>query len=345
MSKQSRTPPARGPAATVTIYHIAERAGVSITTVSNALNRPDRVGAETLARVMAVIDELGFTPKAAAVSRARKGVGRIGVLAPFTSYASYRSRLVGVLEACAGQAIEVVLFDQQSVTEAASPLLGSLPVTGRLDGVLIMGLPLKDAMARRLAQRQLATVLIDSFHPDLSSVNVDDEAGGYLVGKYLAGQGHRTFAYVSEAQKSETFLSAGILRMRGLQRALADAGLPPGAMKRQITSHDVEGGRRAAAEMIAAGTLPDALLAHSDDIAAGLVSGLRAKGVRVPEDVAVTGYDGTDFADALDLTTVHQPFVESGRIAGGLLLDQLNGRSPGVQHVMLPAQLIIRSTA
>ncbi|MGW6282059.1 LacI family DNA-binding transcriptional regulator [Kribbella sp. NPDC055071] len=329
----------------VTIYHVAERAGVSITTVSNALNRPDRVGAATLARVMAVIDELGFTPKEAAVSRARKGVGRIGVLAPFTSYASYRSRLVGVLEACDGQAIEVVLFDQQSVAEASSPLLGSLPVTGRLDGVLIMGLPLKDAMARRLAQRQLATVLVDSAHPDLSSVNVDDEAGGYLVGKYLVDQGHRTFAYVSERQKSATFESPGILRMRGLQRALADAGLAPGAMKHVITSHDVDGGRRAAAEMIASDTLPDAVLAHFDDIAAGLVSGLRAKGVEVPGDVAVIGYDGTELADAMDLTTVHQPFVESGRIGCGLLLDQLNGKSRGVQHVMLPAQLIVRSTA
>jgi DNA-binding LacI/PurR family transcriptional regulator len=343
MSKQPKSP--HGPAEPVTIYHVAEQAGVSITTVSNALNRPDRVGAATLARVMAVIDELGFTPKEAAVSRARKGVGRIGVLAPFTSYASYRSRLAGVLEACDGQAIEVVLFDQQSVAEASSPLLGSLPVTGRLDGVLIMGLPLKDAMARRLAQRQLAAVLVDSAHPDLSSVNVDDEAGGYLVGKYLVDQGHQTFAYVSERQRSTTFLSPGILRMRGFERALADAGLAPGAMRHVITSHDVDGGRRAAAEMIAAGNLPDALFAHFDDIAAGLLSGLRAKGVRVPEDVAVVGYDGTELADALDLTTVHQPFVESGRIATGLLLDQLNRKSPGVQHIKLPAQLIVRSTA
>ena len=337
MTKQTAEP--------VTIYHVAEQAGVSITTVSNALNRPDRVGADTLAHVLEVIDDLGFTPKAAAVSQARKGVGRIGVLSPFTSYASYRSRLVGVLEACEGQAVEVVLFDQQSVAEASSPLLSSLPVTGRLDGVLIMGLPLKDAMARRLAQRNVHAVLLDSFHRDLPSVNVDDEAGGHLVGKYLAGKGRRSFAYVSERQRSTKFLSQGQLRMRGFEKALTDAGLGHGAMRHVITSHDVAGGRRAAAAMIAADTLPDALLAHFDDIAAGLVSGLRAGGVRVPEDVAVVGYDGTEIADAMDITTVRQPFIESGRIACGLLLDQLTGKSRAVQHVTLPAELIIRSTA
>jgi LacI family transcriptional regulator len=133
--------------------------------------------------------------------------------------------------------------------------------------------------------------------------------------------------------------------MRGVERALADAGAATGALRRVITSHDVEGGRRAAAELVAAGSLPDALVAHFDDIAAGLVSGLRAKGVRVPEDVAVVGYDGTEIADAMEITTVRQPFAESGRIACGLLLDQLNGRSAGVQHVTLPAQLIVRSTA
>ena len=82
----------------ITIYEVAERAGVSISTVSNAVNKPDRVSAETRRRVLAAADELGFVPKVAAADLARKGTGRIGVMAPFTSYASYLRRLSGVLE-------------------------------------------------------------------------------------------------------------------------------------------------------------------------------------------------------------------------------------------------------
>ena len=328
----------------ITIYDVAERAGVSITTVSNALNRPERVGAATLQRVLDVMDQLGFTPKETAVSRARKGVGRIGALAPFSSYASYRTRLVGVLRACEGRAIEVVVFDQESAAAAVSPLLGSLPTTGRLDGLLLMGVPLQDAMARRIVQRKLATVLLDSFHRDFASVNVGDEGGGRLVGEYLASKGHRHIAYVSEEQRSMDYLSQGQLRIQGLEKALGEAGVTD-AVRHVITSNDLAGGRRAAADMVAAKALPDAILAHHDDLAAGLVSGLRAAGVRVPEDVAVVGYDDGDLADALGLTTVRQPFVESGELACTLLLDRLSGPSRAVQHVNLPAELIVRSTA
>jgi DNA-binding LacI/PurR family transcriptional regulator len=329
----------------VTIYDVAERAGVSISTVSNALNKPDRVGAASLQRVLAAIDELGFTPKAAAVSRARKGVGRIGTLAPFTSYSSYRTRLAGVLTACQGRAIEVVVFDQESAAEATSPLLSSLPVTGRLDGLLLMGVPLQDEMAERLARRKLPTVLVDSFHRHLSSVNVDDELGGYLLGEYLVSRGHRRFAYVSERQISATFLSQGQKRKAGLIKALADAGLGEQALQRVITTRDVDGGRRAAAEILASAERPDAVLGHFDDIAAGLVIGFQAGGVCVPQDIAVAGYDDGELAAALGITTVRQPLAESGEIGASLLLDRLGGQARGVQHVTLPAELIVRTTA
>jgi DNA-binding LacI/PurR family transcriptional regulator len=131
------------------------------------------------------MDQLGFTPKATAVTLARKGIGRIGVLALFTSYGSYMVRLTGVLRACADRNVDVVIFDAPSVASATSPLLRTLPVTGRLDGLLIMGVPLEDAMAHRLANRKLAIVLVDSHHKDLNWVNVDDEAGGYQIGAHL----------------------------------------------------------------------------------------------------------------------------------------------------------------
>jgi LacI family transcriptional regulator len=329
----------------LTIYEVARQAGVSITTVSHVLNRPDRVGAATRQRVLDIVDELGFTPKPTAVTLARKGVGRIGVLAPFTSYASYAARLMGVLGACADRNIDVVIFDVPSVAAATSPLLRTLPVTGRLDGLVIMGVPLENAMARRLAKRKLATVLVDSFHHDLNWVNIDDEAGGYQIGTHLLGRGHRGFTYVSEGQRSTEWTSPAQLRLRGLVRALREAGLADDALRREIAPvSNMAGGREAAQAILRRDPVPTAVIAHHDELAAGLLAGFRA-GRRVPEDIAVVGYDGTDLAEALELTTVGQPFAETGRIATRLLLGLLDGTGGSSQHVNLTPTLIVRSTS
>jgi LacI family transcriptional regulator len=335
----------RADSAPVTIYEVAERAGVSIATVSHALNRPDRVGASTRQRVLDVVDEMGFTPKAAAVSLARRGVGRIGVVAPFTSYPTYATRLSGVLEACSARNVDVVVFDVPSVAAAMSPLLRTLPVTGRLDGLLIMGVPLEDAMARRLARRKLATVLVDSLHKDLNWVNVDDEAGGYQIGRHLAERGHSRLVYVSEGQRSTEYTSPAQLRMHGIVRALREAGLTEDALRHWIVpSNDMPGGREAAAAIVTEVGLPAAVVAHHDGLAAGLLAGFRAADCGVPEDVAVAGYDGSDLAEALELTSVGQPFAETGRIGAGLLLDLLDATSRPVQQVRLNPTLVIRAT-
>jgi DNA-binding LacI/PurR family transcriptional regulator len=329
----------------VTIYEVANRAGVSITTVSHVLNRPDRVGAATRERVLNVMDELGFTPKPTAVTLARKGVGRIGVIAPFTSYLSYAVRLTGVLEACADRNVDVVVFDVPSVAAATSPLLRTVPVTGRLDGLLIMGIPLEDVTARRLASRKLATVLVDSLQRDLNRVNVDDEAGGHLLGAHLIERGHRGFTYVSEGQRSDDYTSPAQLRKRGLIRALAEAGLAEDALRHWIVpSNDLDGGRKAAADIRRHDPMPTAVVGHHDGLAAGLLAGFRAAGCRVPEDIAVAGYDGTDLADALDLTTVEQPFADTGRIAATLLLGMLDDTARPQQQVNLMPTLHVRAT-
>jgi DNA-binding LacI/PurR family transcriptional regulator len=329
----------------VTIYEVANRAGVSIATVSHVLNRPDRVGAATRERVLNIMDELGFTPKPTAVTLARKGVGRIGVLAPFTSYASYSVRLTGVLEGCADRNVDVVVFDVPSVAAATSPLLRTVPVTGRLDGLLIMGIPLESMTARRLATRKLATVLVDSLQQDLNRVNVDDETGGYQIGTHLIKRGHRGFTYVSEGQRSADYTSPAQLRKRGLIRALQEAGLGQEALQHWIAhSNDMRGGREAAADILRLDRVPTAVIGHHDGLAAGLLAGFLAAGRRVPEDIAVVGYDGTELSEALELTTVEQPFAETGRIAAALLLGMLDGTARPNQHVNLTPTLIVRGT-
>lgn len=318
----------------VTIYDVAERAGVSIATVSQTLNRPQRVNAATRDRVLQTIDELGFVPKASAVSRARKALGRVGVVAPFTTYESFQRRLMGTLET---SAVEVVVFDEESAASATSPLLASLPVTDRLDGVLIMGLPLDDSLAARLRSTGLPTVLVDSTHEAFSSVGTDDVAGGALVGRHLIERGRERVVYLSEPQLAPDWDSQGLRRITGLSSVVAD-------VRHVVTDRSVEGGRAALRALHAAGALPEAVFAHDDLLAAGVVAECALLGIRVPDDVAVVGFDDGALADAMGITTVRQPLEETGRVGMRLLRETMAGASP-TQRVTLPLELIVRATS
>ncbi|MFL6128827.1 MAG: LacI family DNA-binding transcriptional regulator [Mycobacteriales bacterium] len=327
-----------------TIYDVASRAGVSISTVSHTLNRPQRVHAATRQRVLEAIDELGYVPKATAMAHARKSVGRVGVLAPFSSYESYTRRLHGVLREAQGDATEIVIFDAESAASATSPLLSALPVTRRIDGIVIMGLPLDDRLADRLLAQRLHTVLVDGSRPELDSISIDDHAAGHLVGTHLIDAGRRSFAYVSEAQRSDAYLSQGQLRRNGLRRAVVDAGIAPAAVRHIHARNDIEGGRDAVSTMLRAGRLPDAVFAHQDELAAGVLLQCQREGIRVPDDVAVVGFDDGVLAEALGITTVRQPLEESGRLGYRHLRDAITGRPGPARHVTLAVELVVRST-
>lgn len=328
-----------------TIYDVAAQAGVSISTVSQTLNRPERVNPRTRNRVLQAIEDLEYVPKAVAVSHARRGFGRIGVLGPFTAYDSYRRRLTGVLAQCKDASRDVVVFDHESAAATVSPLLRTLPVTGRLDGLLIMGLPLDDALTKRLAQRRVQVVLVDSGRPELSSVNVDDEEGGALVARHLLQRGHTDFAFVQETQKAQDFRSQARQRFAGFCDAVAEAGVGRARPRLVATGNDIAGGRQALRSILdRRGPPPTAIFAHHDLLAAGLVLEARSRGLGVPQDLAIVGFDDGVLAEALGLTTVRQPFEESGRIGAKLLCDLLAGTPISTQHITLGLELVVRDT-
>lgn len=328
----------------VTIYDVAAYAGVSISTVSQTLNRPNRVNPKTRERVLKAIEELQYMPKAQAVSQARRGVGRIGVLAPFTSYDSFRRRLMGVLAESNGINRDVVVYDHESAAASVSPLLRTLPVTGRLDGLLVMGLPLDDELAEQLIQRRLPTVLIDSSRPEFSTVTTDDDEGGAMVARHLLERGHTSFAFVQEPQESNAFLSQGQRRNRGFCRVLSEAGIDPTSVRTVLTGNDLQASRAALHEVLALRPRPTAVFAHHDVLAAGLLVECRRLGVRVPDDLAVVGFDDGPVAEAAALTTVRQPFEESGRIGARLLGELISGATTTVQRVVLGLELVVRDS-
>jgi LacI family transcriptional regulator len=331
--------------ATPTIYDVASRAEVSIATVSRVLNTPHRVNEETRKRVMAAIDDLHFVPKAEASARARRNSYRIGVLAPFFTYPSFVERLRGVASLLNGSEYELVVYSVDSVQHYQSQL-EMLPVARRIDGLIVMSLQIGDLDAERLLEHDLQTVLIESHHTAFSGVEIDNEAGGRLAAQYLIECGHRNIAFVGIGSEIPgCTLPTSAIRLVGFRQAMADAELPLRDIYIRNAENDMAAAYEQAKLLLNIDEPPTAIFATSDLLAIGILKALRELNLRVPEDVAVLGFDNLDIADYLGLTTIAQSLFESGRVAVELLLGRLGEPTRAVQHVRFPLQVIRRSTA
>lgn len=322
----------------VTIYTVAERAGVSISTVSLVINAPHRVNEQTRARVIAAAGALGYRAGSSAGRSA--GGTRIAVAAPFSTYSTYFRRFSGMLVRARETAIELTAHDLESAASVDSPLLDALPVRRGIEGLIVMGVPLGTAAMRASREAALPLVLIDvrrarPVGDDAPVVLLDDEAGGRMIGEHLRERGHRRVIYLGEPQLSEDYISAGMLRMRGLSEYVAIEQVrspletdPTPALLRSLSGADA----------------PTAVMANHDELASRAWRGLRQAGYSVPDDVAIVGFDDGPLADGLGLTTVRQPFEESGRVALDLLLGIAAGNAGPVRRVDLLPSLVVRSS-
>lgn len=329
-----------------TIYDVASRAGVSIATVSRALNAPQTVNATTLQRIQDAIDELGFIPKAEATARARRIHRQIGVLAPFfMHYPSFTQRLRGVAGALLDTGFELVVYNVDT-PEHVRGYLHTLPITRRLDGLLIISLMLDDQEAQRLVQHRLPTVLIEGTHSALAAVEIDNVAGGEMAAAYLVAKGHRCIGFVGgDRQLPGYAIGTSELRFRGFAAVLAQEGLAPhlpGFAPRTATHEEA---RLQALDLLQQPERPTAIFAGNDTLALGVLKAARELGLRVPDDVAVLGFDDADFAEYIGLSTVSQSLEESGRLAVEMLLSMLSESARMNRHVQLPLKVVERETA
>jgi LacI family transcriptional regulator len=327
-----------------TVYDVARRANVSIATVSRVLNAPDRVREDTRARVMQAIDQLGFVPKADASARARKSVGRIGILTPFFTFPSFVQRMRGVANALADTPFELAIYPVDSLGRLDG-YLSMLPVTRRLDGLIVMALPLNEAAGNRLLANNLETILIESLHPDFSSIQIDDYSGGVLAATYLLRKGYCRFAFLGPGELPTYSLHPEDRRLAGFQDTLSRHGipLPDEAVRYPALSHpDVH---QEIQRWMSLPEPPTAVFAASDDLAIRLLRAAREQGIQVPEDLAIIGFDDIDMAEQIGLTTINQSLDESGRMAAEMVLARLGDPERPVQTVHLSLQVVERETA
>ena len=326
-----------------TIYDVAELSGVSISTISRVLNAPDMVRPETRTRVVEAIDKLGFVPRAEARAHALQQTGRIGVITPFFTAPGFVQRLRGVASALSKVNYELVIYTIDSI-DRLHGYLSSLPLTRNLDGLVVISAQVEESEAKRLLKHGLQTVLIEYPHPWLNSVEIDDFAGGRMVGEYLAGKGHHRIAFLGDADVPEFGIDPIALRLSGFRRGLADAGVSLPDEFVHLARYSQEQMQYRAVELLKLPDPPTAIFAATDFQALAVMKIAQKLGMRIPADLAVIGFDDLDLADYVDLTTVSQRLDESGRVAVEVLLGAIADPSRPPQHVALPLSIVERST-
>lgn len=327
-----------------TIYDVAKHAGVSVTTVSRILNAPDKVNSVTRKKVLAAIDELSFVPKAEARARAMQHTGRIGVISPFFTAPSFIQRLRGIAEVLSAKNYELVIYTVDS-NDRLQRYLSCLPLTGNLDGLVILSLPIGESEVNHLIDHNLPTVLIEYPHPKLNCVEIDDVGGGYMAATYLIKKGHRRIAFLGDTDLPEYSIHPVSLRLSGFRQALKKARIKLPETFVRLAPYTQEQTRQVAKELLKLPEPPTAIFAATDFQALGVLTAARQLNIMVPEQLAVIGFDDLDISEYADLTTISQHLDESGRLAVEVLLAQIESPSRSPRHVKLPLTLIERQTA
>ena len=222
--------------------------------------------------------------------------------------------------------------------------LATLPLTGSLDGLVVMSLPLDAENARRLQERGIETVAIEYPCPVFSSVEIDDFSGGQMAAQYLVSKGHTRFAFIGDIDPPDYAIRPVISRLQGFRQGLAEAGFDLPNDRVESSTYDQEPTRRAARRLLALPNPPTAIFASADIQAVAVLKVARELGLHVPGDLAVIGFDDLDVADYVGLTTVRQPLDDSGRIAADLVLAGLDDPSHPLQHIQLPLTIVERDT-
>lgn len=326
-----------------TIYDVAKLSGLSIATISRVLNSPDRVSEASRQKVMQAIDQLGFVPNAEARARGLQNTGQIGVITPFFTSPSFTDRLRGVATALSNSKYELVVYTVDSI-DRLNGYLGSLPVKGNLDGLIVMSLPVDELAAQRLIANQLETVLLEYEHPSFSSILGDDWAGGRLAAEHLIANGHRRCAYVYFGQHPEYSIHPEVGRITGFRETLAENGLDLTDEYVKFVPISRDGIAEKLRQLVNLPEPPTAIFAPADDLAIRVIHELRKLGLHTPEDISVVGFDDIDIAEHVDLTTINQSLVESGQMAVEMLLARLADPGRPIQQMRLQVHLEERGT-
>jgi len=327
------------------IRDVAERAGVSVGTVSNVLNHREKVAPAAAERVRAAMDALGYVRNDAARQLRAGRSTTVGLIVLDVRNPFFTELARGAERAADARGLSVILGNSDEDVDREARYL-DLFEQQRVRGILISPYRQIGQRLHVLRERGTAAVLVDRRDEDglFSSVSVDDEHGGDLAARHLLDRGRRRIAFVGGPADIRQISD----RRDGAARAVAEV---PGALLEVMPApaSQVEDGRRAGEEIAGrdVAARPDAVFAANDLAALGVLQALSGRGVGVPDDIAIIGFDDIDFAAAaaVPLSSVRQPSLAMGETALRILLDESDDPHRAPEHVVFEPELVVRASS
>ncbi|MBD5785911.1 LacI family DNA-binding transcriptional regulator [Cellulosimicrobium terreum] len=318
-------------------------AGVSTATVSRALRGLPNVSEATRLRVLAEAARLGYVPTPSAASLATGRTRTIGLLTPWVNRWFFANVIEGAERALRDLGYDVLLYTFDVRSAGDRRRVDPSVLRHRVDGTLVVGLPLDDSEVRSLVDLGRPLAFVGSGPADQVTVRLDDVATGRTATRHLLDLGHRVVGHVAGVPDLVSSWSPPVGRSEGYAQALAEAGLDYDPALEVNGDFDVEGGRRSTAALLDARPDVTAVFASSDEMAMGAILAARDRGLRVPEDLSVVGVDGHDLGELVGLTTIAQDAYQQGADAALLLMEMIGG-APVPASLTYPTELVRRAS-
>jgi LacI family transcriptional regulator len=328
---------------TTTIHDVARIAGVGIGTVSRVINNNPGVKPATRKKVLLAIAQLNFRPNPIARSMISKRTDAIGVIVPFFTRPFNTELLRGVETALARLGKELVLYNVVTDTQR-DRYFSELPMLHRVDGLLILSLPLEDLFAQGIKEAGIPVILLDAYSPFFTSLVVDNINGAYQAVKYLIELGHRRIGFINGVIEGNIKFNQANDRLIGLHRAFGEAGLVFEPELMLMSEWDRYGGKQATLQLLSQEKRPTAIFAASDMQAVGVLEAAKDLNINVPGDLSVIGFDGIEVAELLELSTIQQPMRQMGELGVSKLIELMKNPQQLPELIRLNTTLIERGT-
>jgi DNA-binding LacI/PurR family transcriptional regulator len=324
------------------IVDVARAAGVSTATVSRALRGLPNVTDATRERVRRAADELGYVPSPSAASLASGRTRTIGLITPWVAHWFFANVIEGAERALRVEDFDALLYTFEVSRDRRRMRVDPDVLRRRVDGVLVVGLPLEAEEVEALEGLEYPLVFVGAGAPGRVTVGLDDVATARQAVAHLAGLGHRVIAHLSGEPDDTLPWSPAVQRAVGWRTEVRARGLDDTGL--EVHGHfDVAGGRASMHALLDRRPDVTAVFAASDEMAMGAMLALRDRGLRAPLDVSVVGVDGHEMGEHLGLTTMAQNAHDQGVTAASMLLEMITG-APVPREVVFPTVLVDRGS-